>query len=255
MMGPLEIVQEFYRAMAAGQIERVVELLSPDLQWEEAERFPYYGGVWNNPQAVVDNLFIPLARDWEGFSVTPHDFISRNENVVSFGVYTGKFRATGQCISAPFAHRWLVRGERIVQFKQYTDTAKVLEAAGAPAMPSSLYAMHGSTYDSTMTRGVEDTPIACLLTSEELRTREATLLAQFRSAVVSTEDLANGYAFRVPGDAKSVVVTAELIAAERECCPFLTFEFAAYPKMGPVVVRMTGPNGTKEFLRGVFVQD
>ena len=32
MMGPLEIVQEFYRALAAGQIERVVELLSPDLQ-------------------------------------------------------------------------------------------------------------------------------------------------------------------------------------------------------------------------------
>jgi len=106
-----------------------------------------------------------------------------------------------------------------------------------------------------MTREVEDTPITCLLTSEELRTREATLLAQFRSAVVSTEDLANGYAFRVRGDAKSIVVTAELIVAERECCPFLMFEFAAYPKMGPVVVRMTGPNGTKEFLKGVFVQD
>jgi len=61
MMGPLEIVQEFYRAMPVGQIERVVELLSPDLQWEEAERFPYYGGVWNNPQAVVDNLFMGAA--------------------------------------------------------------------------------------------------------------------------------------------------------------------------------------------------
>src|SRR5215469_997912 len=160
MMGPLEIVQEFYRAMAAGQIERVVELLSPDLQWEEAERFPYYGGVWNNPQPVVDNLFIPLARDWEGFSVTPHDFICTDENVVSFGLYTGKFRATGRSISAPFAHRWLVRGERIVQFKQYTDTAKVLDA-GVPAMPASPHELHGCARDSTMTQEFEDLPIAC----------------------------------------------------------------------------------------------
>ena len=100
----------------------------------------------------------------------------------------------------------------------------------------------------------KDFPIACRLTTEELRAREATLLAQFRSLVVSTEDIANGYAFRVPGDAKSVVVAAELIAGERECCPFLAFEFTADPKMGPMVVRVTGPSGTKEFLRGVFVQ-
>jgi len=143
MIGPLAVVQEFYRAMAAGQIERVIALLSPVLQWEEAERFPYYGGVWKNPQAVVDNLFIPLARDWEGFSAAPHDFICSDENVVSFGLYTGKFRATGQRISAPFAHRWLVSGERILQFKQYTDTAKVLEAAGAPRISASPHKLHG----------------------------------------------------------------------------------------------------------------
>jgi len=78
-----------------------------------------------------------------------------------------------------------------------------------------------------MTREFDDTPIACRLTSEELRTREATLLAKFRSAVVSTEDLTDGYAFHILGDAESVAVAAELIVAERECCPFLTFEFTA----------------------------
>jgi len=137
-MSPLAVVREFYRAMAAGQIEQVVALLSPDLRWEEAERFPYYGGVWKNPQTVVDNLFVPLAKDWEGFSATPHNFIWSDENVVSFGLYTGKFRATGRSIAVPFAHWWMVRGERITQFKQYTDTAKVLEACYAPTMPVTL---------------------------------------------------------------------------------------------------------------------
>jgi hypothetical protein len=42
---------------------------------------------------------------------------------------------------------------------------------------------------------------------------------------------------------------SELIVAERECCPFLTFEVIALPNRGPLLVRVTGPDGTKEFLR------
>ena len=69
---------------------------------------------------------------------------------------------------------------------------------------------------------------------------------------LETEELPNGYAFRVPGDRKWVAIIAETIAAERECCPFLTFEFVAQPSMGPVIVRVTGPAGTKDFLKTVW---
>jgi hypothetical protein len=98
----------------------------------------------------------------------------------------------------------------------------------------------------------DNTPIACSLTAVELRDREATLLAQFRSAVIETEELQEGYAFRLPGDGKWIGLIAELIVAERECCPFLAFEMAALPNMGPVIVRVIGPVGTKEFLRTVL---
>ena len=103
-----------------------------------------------------------------------------------------------------------------------------------------------------MKHGSDDIPVGCCLTSAELREREATLLAQFRSAVIGTEELQDGYAFRVPGDGKWIGLIAELIVAERECCPFLTFEVAALPNMGPVIVRVIGPAGTKEFLRTVL---
>jgi hypothetical protein len=103
-----------------------------------------------------------------------------------------------------------------------------------------------------MKHGSDDMPIACCLTSAELRERERTLLAKFRSAVIETEELLNGYAFRVPGDGKRVEITAEMIVAERECCPFLTFEFVAQPSMGPVIVRVTGPAGSKDFLKTVL---
>jgi hypothetical protein len=99
----------------------------------------------------------------------------------------------------------------------------------------------------------DEIPIACCLSNEELRTREATLLAQFKSALVTTEELADGYLFRIPGDKKWLAAAAELIAAERECCPFLRFELIAEPGMGPVTVRMTGPPGTKLFLESILV--
>jgi hypothetical protein len=91
-------------------------------------------------------------------------------------------------------------------------------------------------------------PIACSLTSPELREREATLLAQFGAAIIKTEELQDGCAFRIPGDGDSFRQVVELIVAERECCPFLVFEVSALPNMGPVTVRVSGPTGTKEFL-------
>src|SRR5258707_10787336 len=103
-----------------------------------------------------------------------------------------------------------------------------------------------------MKGGSDDMPIACCLTSSELRERAAALLAQFSSAVIGTEELRDGYAFRVPGNGKWITMIAEMIVAERECCPFLTFELVAQPGMGPVIVRVTGPAGAKDFLKTVF---
>ena len=103
-------------------------------------------------------------------------------------------------------------------------------------------------------KGFDSTPIACSLTTAELREREATLLAHFRSAVVETEELQDGFAFRFTGEGKLIALIAELIVAERKCCPFLRFELVALPNKGPLIVRVTGPAGTKEFVRNVFMQ-
>ena len=91
-----------------------------------------------------------------------------------------------------------------------------------------------------------------LFVGPRITEREATLLVQFRSAAIATEELPDGYAFRLPGDGKWIVVVPELIMAERECCPFLTFELAAHSNMGPVIVRVTGSAGTKEFLKTIL---
>ena len=127
MTTPIELVQKFYAALGTGDIPTIFTVLDLDLEWTEAERFPYYGGTWNSPQAVIDNLLLPISRDWEDFSAKVDDFIAQDNRVVAFGTYSGTYRQTGQSMSAPFAHLWAARGQ-LSHFVQYTDTAKVLEA-------------------------------------------------------------------------------------------------------------------------------
>ena len=88
-------------------------------------------------------------------------------------------------------------------------------------------------------------PVACrCLTKDYAPQNQRFLLSS--TGLLKTEELADGDLIHTPGDKKWLAVAGELIAAERECCPFLRFELTAEPAMGPVTVRMTGPAGTKE---------
>ena len=106
--------------------------------------------------------------------------------------------------------------------------------------------------EDTLEKMPDEIPVACCLSDSDLRIRESTLLAQFKTAVIEREELENGYLFRILGDNKSIALVTELIIAERECCPFLKFEMSLEPAMGPINVRMTGPAGTKEFLKSIL---
>lgn len=122
------VVQAFYDALAQGDVPAVLGQLAADVQWTEAERFPYFSGTWTGPQAVLDKLLKPLATDWADFSARPSEFIVDGERVVALGAYAGTYRRTGRSMNSPFAHVWSVRDGKIASFSMYTDTAKVLEA-------------------------------------------------------------------------------------------------------------------------------
>ena len=73
MNTPTDTVRGFYDALGRGDVPGVLALLRDDLEWTEAERFPYYSGTWHSPQEVLNKLFVPLMRDWDGFSAKAWD--------------------------------------------------------------------------------------------------------------------------------------------------------------------------------------
>jgi hypothetical protein len=68
-----------------------------------------------------------------------------------------------------------------------------------------------------------DAPIACTLTGPELAERRNTILNVLRKATVRTHRLPNGYAYDFQVSAEMPVQLERLVALERQCCQFLTF--------------------------------
>jgi len=96
-------------------------------------------------------------------------------------------------------------------------------------------------------------PVACTLSNAELREREVTLLAQLKLVVTAAQEIDEGYSFRLPGDKECLALVANVMSAERDCCPFLTFELTAEPNRGPLTLRVTGPVGTKQFIKTLLI--
>lgn len=122
-----EIVQGAYAAVASGDIPTFVGLLDPDVQWTEAEGFPY-AGTYTGPDAVLNGVFARLGSEWEGFRVVPNEFIDGGDTVVVLGRYAGTYNETGKSFEADFAHVWTLRNGKAVRFRQLVDSAFVQEA-------------------------------------------------------------------------------------------------------------------------------
>ena len=134
-MNNVDLIRGAYDAFAKGDVPTVLGLLSPDINWTEAEGFPY-GGTYVGPRAVLENVFMRLGTEWEGFAAVPHEFIDGGDSVVALGKYSGTYKATGKSSQADFAHVWKMKDGKAVKFVQYVDTALVqraLETSAATA--------------------------------------------------------------------------------------------------------------------------
>jgi len=116
-----------YQAFAAGDIPAVLQSFDENIEWTEAEGFPY-GGTYRGHQAIVENVFMKLATEWDDYRVEPDEFLDTGDKIVALGNYSGAYKATGKTMRVPFAHVWTVRDGKLIKFVQYTDTLKVSEA-------------------------------------------------------------------------------------------------------------------------------
>ena len=122
----VEVVKGVYAAFARGDVPAVLEAFSDDLEWFEAEGMPY-GGLYRSGDAVLQNVFGPIAADVEGFAVTPEEYIGSDATVAAIVRYTGTGKATGKTLDEPAVHVWEIRDGKLARFRQFIDTVKFAE--------------------------------------------------------------------------------------------------------------------------------
>jgi hypothetical protein len=97
-----------------------------------------------------------------------------------------------------------------------------------------------------------DLPIACTLDDAALRERREGLLAKLGERAAEQQALSNGRRLRFTADTETLALIGRVIEAERRCCQFLRFQLTVEADRGPVLLDLTGPAGTREFLDSIF---
>jgi len=122
-----DLIRSTYEGTAEENAKHLLALLSPDVEWTEAEGFPY-AGTYVGIEALMQGVFQRLATEWDGFQAKTHTYLADGDRVAAFGVYSGTYKATGKSMTAHFAHLYELRDGQIIRMQQYVDSARVQSA-------------------------------------------------------------------------------------------------------------------------------
>lgn len=125
----LQTIRSMYDAFRQGDMPTVLGQMDECVEWREADNFIYADrSPYVGPQAVLEGVFMRLGEEWEGFSVTPEQWLDADNHVVVLGTESGRYKQTGKQVRAQFAHVWSLRDGRVIRFQEYTDTKQFADA-------------------------------------------------------------------------------------------------------------------------------
>ena len=125
-MTPVQTIESVYAAFSRGDIAQIVNMVAPDADWSQPKTLPW-GGDYRGPQGAAE-FFKKLDATMETVAFGAKENIAAGDEVMSFGVYSGKSRKTGKVGETSWMFRWRVKDGKIVSYSAYEDTAALVAA-------------------------------------------------------------------------------------------------------------------------------
>ncbi len=125
----IALVQSAYGAYARGDIGAVLSVLAPEVEWHSVGRpedFPAFGPRKGIP--AVQDFFKTVAELIEFSEFSPQEFYCDRDKVFVLGHYAMTTRRTGRKVASDWVHIFTFRGGRVVQFREFLDTAQLVGA-------------------------------------------------------------------------------------------------------------------------------
>lgn len=127
MSSNLDIIRRTYEGSSEDNGSNLMAVLHPDVEWTEAEGFPY-AGTYVGVDALMAGVFVRLGSEWIDYRADVHTYLADGDRVAAFGVYSGTYKATGKSMRAAFAHLYEIQDGQIRRMNQYVDTVMVAKA-------------------------------------------------------------------------------------------------------------------------------
>lgn len=124
----LRIIKDAYEAFKRGDIQKVIDAMSDDVEWETPgpNEIPY-AGVFRGKGGIAD-FFRILADSDDVEFFEPESFFAQGDRVVVLGHYSARVKATGRLAQADWVHSFVLRDGKVMRGREYFDTAKYAEA-------------------------------------------------------------------------------------------------------------------------------
>ncbi len=128
-MENLDTIKEMYHAVASGDFPAFLNGMDENIEWNQAENFPYAdGNPYIGPGAVAGGVFGRIAADWDYWTLSDLEYHESNDKVFVTGRYNAKNKRTEKIIKAQFTHIWTLKNSKATLFQQYADTKQVSDA-------------------------------------------------------------------------------------------------------------------------------
>ncbi len=122
------IVQELYAAFARRDIEAILKVLSPKVEWgEPANPYNPAAGTRYGHEGFLQ--WIEIGRQSEEIlSLEPRQFLSGPDAVAVVGYTKCRAKSTGKIYETDFVHLINIKDGKVVRFQEFFDTYAAAEA-------------------------------------------------------------------------------------------------------------------------------
>ena len=130
----VEVLKDAYQRWAdtkGGSVDHWMDLVSEDVRFGSIARGApemQFATTYDN-RTALRGYFEGLLSDWEMLHYTVDEFVADGDAVVMRGSTAWRNKKTGQVAETPKVDFWRFRDDKVVEFYEYYDTARVFAAA------------------------------------------------------------------------------------------------------------------------------
>ena len=121
--------EESYRLFREGDLS-FFDRLHPEIEWWIPESMP--GGGTRHGEAGVVDFLEAMGELFEQAYSEPEEFIVGRDRLVVLGIWHARVKATGETVHGHFAHVNAYREGKLANFRNFIDSAAIVQALEAP---------------------------------------------------------------------------------------------------------------------------